>query len=918
MPLLVLALGAMALQAGENLLANPGFEEGLNGWTVRHPWYEKPKGAGLSEITVAKGEGRGGSAALKIVGRRNRGIAMQNLPAFPGRYKVTGWVRCRDLAGAKAGILVEFLARDGKYISGTWAGQVTGTCDWTKIEAVIEAPEKARIIHFDLLTTEPNEGVAWFDDISIERLPSGFPTPAPPGLSASAPDGDEACLLVKWDPKRLSRGVVTMLIYCSDRPFRAVGRMVPRAVVDAEEGQVVLRELKNGRRYYVGAVAVNADGVAGKLSRLVSAVPRDRKPPRPGTLWAEWTSDGALQVRWWPHVLDLDVTEVQLFAVGPEGRRVELARKRPAQMPYPSPFMDSRGAVSVTVAADKLGFRPTAVEAVCRDRDGNVGKPAVARIVPAPKQAPVPADVWLAPPTEQVRRDAQAPQSPREIELYAMRGQFKTFQVVLRPRRALHNVRVRVLRPSARGGAELARRSTCHFVDYVHIEKNSRATPKDELVWPAPADYPDPLSDDLARDLQAGQAQPVMVRLWVPRQMTPGSYQVPVRIDCDEGSAEVSVRLRVARAELPAREELKFVYWFSWHAPCQRWGIEDFSEDCWRVLYRTGELMRAFHQNVVRVPWALVRTFKLPSGRIVHDFSRFDRFVETFMRAGVDRLFCISHIGARSTGEWMCPTMSSHRHRITVLPTGARAEMDAVDLLAAIQEHLKKRGWLNKFCVHVADEPIPVNVQSYCELAARVKKAAPLLPRIDAIHVPDLRGALEIWVPQLNYFNQWLDQYKKAQAEGYEIWFYVAWVPQGHYPNRMIDSHAIKPRILHWMNFIYDTSGYLHWALNHWRIPLTSLGSPGDQYICWPSDRFIANSSLRYEAEREGLEDCQLMFMLRQALQRRGLSRKQAHERVARIARRAVRDFEDFTKSWWELEAVRAELLRRLDELVGR
>ena len=45
-----------------------------------------------------------------------------------------------------------------------------------------------------------------------------------------------------------------------------------------------------------------------------------------------------------------------------------------------------------------------------------------------------------------------------------------------------------------------------HFVDYVRIEKNSRATPKEELVWPGPAEYPDRLSDDPVRDLPNGQA----------------------------------------------------------------------------------------------------------------------------------------------------------------------------------------------------------------------------------------------------------------------------------------------------------------------------------------------------------------------------------------------------------------------------
>ena len=75
----------------------------------------------------------------------------------------------------------------------------------------------------------------------------------------------------------------------------------------------------------------------------------------------------------------------------------------------------------------------------------------------------------------------------------------------------------------------------------------------------------------------------------------------------------------------------------------------------------------------------------------------------------------------------------------------------------------------------------------------------------------------------------------------------------------------------------------------------------------------MANSSLRYEAEREGLEDCELMFMLRDALIKQGLTREQAQAEVEGIARKAVRDFKDYTRSWEELEATRRELLRRLE-----
>jgi len=343
----------------------------------------------------------------------------------------------------------------------------------------------------------------------------------------------------------------------------------------------------------------------------------------------------------------------------------------------------------------------------------------------------------------------------------------------------------------------------------------------------------------------------------------------------------------VTSAHLPNPTRLPFVYWFSWGAPCQEFGVTERSADGWRVLYQLGRLMRAHHQRVVVVPWSLVHTWRDRDGTLRHDFRDFDRYLRTFQAAGVDQLFCLSHMGGRTTGEWECPTMQSHTHEVRELTTGEQLpRMDCVDLLPALQAHLEELKLIDKFSVHVADEPIPVNVESYRQLSARVHAAAPKLPRIDAMHVPDLQGSLEIWVPQLNYFDQWRDQFRKAQAAGNQVWTYIAWVPQGKFPNRMIDGGAIKPRVLHWLNALDDTDGYLHWALNHWSIPLTSLNSPGDQYICWPSKRFIANSSLRYEAEREGLEDCELLFMVRDRLMKQGLTRAQAQARMESVAGR--------------------------------
>lgn len=555
----------------------------------------------------------------------------------------------------------------------------------------------------------------------------------------------------------------------------------------------------------------------------------------------------------------------------------------------------------------------------CKDRAGNRGETAWIDVLAASSvNAAGPWALWTTPPTDQVRRDAPAPAvTAVSFDLLVMQGQAKGFQVMVRPTVRVEHARMSfgpLVHEDGQSRIEPVWQAY-HFVNYVEIKKNSCTTPKDHLVWPGPSEYPDELSDDRLRDLPAGQVQPIYVRVTAPRGTKPGVYRGTACFESDHGSTPVAMTVRVSPVALPEREKLTFLYWMSWGDPCKEFQVKEHSADGWRVLSRLGELMRAHHQNSVVVPWNVIHSWRRADGTLTHDFSDFDRFVRTFLAEQVDRLFCISHMGSRETSEWECPKMVSHRHEVRSTETGDSERIDVVDLLPAIEKHLQQQRWLDRFSVHVADEPIPKNVASYRELSARVAKAAPRVRRIDAIHVPDLDGSLEIWVPQLNYFEKWLDKYRVAmqKAAGHqlanELWFYTCWVPQERYPNRMIDSHAIKARVLHWLGPIYDTTGYLHWALNHWHIPLTSLQSPGDQYIVWPSRRFVANSSLRYEAEREGLEDGELMFLVRETFENQKATRADAQSRMEAIARKAVRSFQDYTRSWHDLEQTREALL---------
>ena len=202
--------------------------------------------------------------------------------------------------------------------------------------------------------------------------------------------------------------------------------------------------------------------------------------------------------------------------------------------------------------------------------------------------------------------------------------------------------------------------------------------------------------------------------------------------------------------------------------------------------------------------------------------------------------------------------------------------------LPAFMENIKSNGWQDIYMQHLADEPIDENVQTYIELSRFLRGLAPGLKIIEACHSSKLDDEVNIWVPQLNFLSDQLDFYKGRQAKGDEVWFYTCIYPQGKYPNRFIDQQLIQTRLLHWINFKYGITGYLHWGYNHWsngEPGITDWKSPygetsvingpsgqvlpgGDSWIVYPGDKMLY-PSLRLEAMRDGIADYELLKMFR-------------------------------------------------------
>ncbi|MBI3920857.1 MAG: DUF4091 domain-containing protein, partial [Armatimonadetes bacterium] len=242
--------------------------------------------------------------------------------------------------------------------------------------------------------------------------------------------------------------------------------------------------------------------------------------------------------------------------------------------------------------------------------------------------------------------------------------------------------------------------------------------------------------------------------------------------------------------------------------------------------------------------------------------------------------------------------------------TGQAISIEIEQFLPDLQRHLEEKGWLEKTALHIGDEPIPVNVASWREQSERAHRAAPKMKRIDAIHVPpsEVAGNLEVLVPQLNYFEQWLPQFKDAQAKGSELWFYIAWVPQGKFTNRLIDYACVKTRLIHWINFLHGATGYLHWGLTFWtNEDFSDMGfAPGDNWIIYPG-KWGPRSSLRWEAMRDGLEDFTYFTMLA----------RKSPGRAKELLKQTLRSATDYDRDAGRLEQVRRQVARELGRRRG-
>jgi len=519
--------------------------------------------------------------------------------------------------------------------------------------------------------------------------------------------------------------------------------------------------------------------------------------------------------------------------------------------------------------------------------------------------------------------DRPGSRQPAEEPLWIARNGHAAAQIAVRAAQEIPELSA-VVRTA---GGELA--AQVRWVDYVPVGSNPAGTPFDEVIRLAPALFPDPLRENFPFQLKANRTQAIWVTLSAPPSAKPGEYSCEVTLSSGhQRLASAPFRVRVTAATVPVRQTLQVTNWLNLSIDRLRrfYHVEEDSEAYWQLLENIGRVMATHRQNVLLTPVRSLAKPVLVGGRIRYDFSRLDRWVETFERAGLIGTIEGGHLLGRSSGyasPIVVPAYVAEAGHVVLKqlgPDDPRAERFLTSFLSALYRHLEQKGWTKRYIQHVHDEPHGREAPVYHRYAVLIRKSLPGIPTIDAVSLNQkidfFASVCDIWVPVLSSFDHRFGMIRDHVAHGGQAWFYTCISPRGRYLNRFIDYSLLKVRLLHWFNFRHGFTGFLHWGGNYWGpAPFENvqpvinsnrtLLPAGDNAIVYPyPEKNTVLSSIRLEAMRDGIEDYELLTAL--------AARDPA--RAKRLAAAAIPHINDYVRAPAAFRKIRRQLLEACSE----
>jgi hypothetical protein len=397
--------------------------------------------------------------------------------------------------------------------------------------------------------------------------------------------------------------------------------------------------------------------------------------------------------------------------------------------------------------------------------------------------------------------------------------------------------------------------------------------------------WPDPLFPTDSFDLQPNQTQPVWITVHVPKEAKAGDYVGAVRVVGASGDLKtVPFTVHVYDFALPEQRHVVAVYDVRLN---DWWGTSEQARPAVETF------MSAHRLSADAISPDPVITYA--GGKVTADFTAFDAAAEQyFSELKMPHTYtpgCFYGFGwgmppATFQGENPYPGTYPYADAdLSQLRPEYKAAYQAC--LRAYWEHMKAKGWEKKVVMYLSDEPFaqdPRIIAQLKALAAMVHEVDPAIPTYVSTwqYVPEWKGSINIWGLG-HYGGVSPEQLAQIRAQGDRI----RYTTDGQ---MCIDTpYLAVERLLPYYCWKYDVEGYEFWGFTWlldynpyefgWFPYLYQTDKPdnsywtrypnGDGFLAYPG-RPIGHvgpvASLRSEQAREGAEDYEYLWLLRQCL----------------------------------------------------
>jgi hypothetical protein len=422
------------------------------------------------------------------------------------------------------------------------------------------------------------------------------------------------------------------------------------------------------------------------------------------------------------------------------------------------------------------------------------------------------------------------------ISVAAARGEGQSAQVLVSALRNFPDGSVSYTPLTGPGGATIT--PEWRLADYVHVTRPTWVSYK------VAGYYPDPLVALKPFSLRAGDSQSVWMDVWVPRTAAPGNYTGTVTIRGGGMETTLPVSLTVKNVLLPVTARLDTLVQFLYSR-------QRLTPAAYNALCEMGLKYR--FTSAPNLQWDAVFS-KNAQGAWQADWTALDAEVERFLPLGITqfKIECV---------PWALKA-----------PTGAEAaEWNAK--LSLTSQHLRAKGWMDKFLLYIFDEPTTV------EVINDLNGLCDFIHAIDADFRILYTNGSNLWGLNADVFvthshlweNQGVANMEQKRQAGCEVWAYTCMGTQNiSSPDTWkIDWRGTGARALGWWLWMRQADGYLYWALDAWSQDPYNITDPitgvnGDGFMFYPdSQNNPSIPSLRLSLMRDALQDYDLLAMLK-------------------------------------------------------